>query len=115
MDRKVLITLLAALFGVGGCKAAGSEPPDGRALFGSACARCHGIDGMGGLAEPGRTPPRDLSAATWQDSVTDEHIRRIVIEGTGGMPPFKDVLQSPQVGAVVQHVRSLGAARARME
>ncbi|GMV43715.1 MAG: hypothetical protein AMXMBFR64_54310 [Myxococcales bacterium] len=104
MVRVVVMVIMVA---VQGCKAAGSEQPDGQALFGSACARCHAADGTGGIAEPGRTPPRDLSAGSWQTSVTDEHIRRVILEGTGGMPPFKDVLQSPQVTAVVQHVRTL--------
>lgn len=109
--RRFVHVLLPALALLGACKEA-PPPPDGAALFGSACARCHGKDGRGGLAAPGHNPPRDLSAPAWQDGVTDEQIRRIVREGSGAMPPFKDVLEGAQVDAVVAHLRTLRAAQA---
>lgn len=103
---------LGILLFVGACRPA-PPPPDGAALFGSACARCHGRDGRGGLSSPGRAAPRDLSAGAWQDAVSDEQIRRIVLHGSGDMPSFEGVLDGPQVDAVVGHVRSLRAPAAQ--
>lgn len=104
------LVTVTAIVGFGCAKA---PPPDGRALFQSACARCHGEDGRGGTpSKPGATPPRDLRNPTWQDAVTDDQLRQHIRTGKADMPPFADVLSPNQLDAVVAHVRSLRSAAA---
>lgn len=93
---------------VAGLGCAKAPPPDGRALFQSACARCHSEDGRGGTpSKPGATPPRDLRNPSWQDAVTDDQLRHHIRTDKAEMPPFADVLSPNQLDAVVAHVRSL--------
>jgi hypothetical protein len=47
----------------------------------------------------------DLSRAAWQDSVTDEQIGRVILEGKGRMPRFD--LPPATVAGLVRRVRQL--------
>ncbi len=80
------------------------------------CATCHGLQGRGDGTSAGilATPPRDLANPHWQGSVTDEHIARIIVEGSGAvglsqtMPANPDLgLRPGLVGALVGLVREL--------
>lgn len=64
------------------------EPPpdpaaDARKVFSTKCVVCHGDHGAGdGPGAAALTPkPRAFSDATWQASVTDDHIKKTIIEG----------------------------------
>jgi len=81
------------------------------------CATCHGENGKGdGAAAAALTPkPRDFTAESWQSSVSDEHIEKIIAEGGQAvglsmlMPANPDLVQKPDViKALRAHVRSLG-------
>ncbi len=97
--------LVLLLFGASGCK---SDPVDGSVLYRSACARCHGEDGRGGLqTQPGTAPPRDLGSPTWQEGVTDDQLREVLRRGRGQMPAFEGTLSPSKIDAVVAHLRTL--------
>jgi mono/diheme cytochrome c family protein len=80
-------------------------PQEARDLFASRCAACHGAAGRGdGAAAASLTPkPRNYTDATWQKSVTDEQLRRIIVEGglavgkSAGMPPNPDLTARPEM------------------
>lgn len=81
------------------------------------CVTCHGAGGKGdGAAAAALNPkPRDFTLASWQSSVTDEHIEKIIAEGGQGvglsmlMPANPDLVSKPDViKALRAHVRSLG-------
>jgi len=64
------------------------EPPpdpaaEARKVFSTKCVVCHGDHGAGD--GPGSTAlnpkPRAFADATWQASVTDDHIKKTIIEG----------------------------------
>ena len=85
-------------------------------IFSTRCATCHGPtgagDGPGSLALDPK--PRDFHDAAWQASVSDEHLRKIIVEGGGAvgksplMPPNPDLVGQPEVvTALVLHLRSL--------
>jgi mono/diheme cytochrome c family protein len=83
----------------------------------SRCSTCHGAAGKGdGAAAAALTPkPRDFSQQSWQSSVTDEHIEKIIAEGGQSvglsmlMPANPDLVAKPDViKALRAHVRSLG-------
>lgn len=82
------------------------------------CTTCHGAGGKGdGAAAAALTPkPRDLTLASWQAGVTDEHIEKIIAEGGQAvglsmlMPANPDLVSKPAViKALREHVRSLKA------
>ena len=65
----------------------------GKATFASlGCVACHGATGEGdGAAAAALEPkPRKYSDGAWQDSVTDEAIKKVILEGgaANGMSPL---------------------------
>jgi len=87
-------------------------------IFSTRCATCHGPGGAGdGPGSVALDPkPRDFRDATWQASVSDDHLRTIILEGGGAvgksplMPPNPDLVGQPEVvTALVEHVRGLGS------
>ena len=81
------------------------------------CITCHGAAGKGdGAAAVALNPkPRDLTLPSWQSSVTDAHIEKIIAEGGQGvglsmlMPANPDLVSKPDViKALRARVRSLG-------
>ncbi|MBM4383511.1 MAG: cytochrome c [Deltaproteobacteria bacterium] len=87
-------------------------------IFGSRCFTCHGAEGAGdGPGSAALNPkPRDFRDASWQDSVSDDHIANIVKFGGAAvgksptMPGNPDLMSKPEVvAALVAHVRSLRA------
>jgi mono/diheme cytochrome c family protein len=86
-------------------------------VFGNRCVACHGANGMGdGAAAAALNPkPRAFSDKTWQKSVTDEHIAKIIVAGGAAvgksamMPGNDDLKDKPAVvAALVAKVRSWG-------
>jgi mono/diheme cytochrome c family protein len=85
-------------------------------IFATRCFTCHGSEGAGdGPGSAALTPkPRNFQDAAWQDSVTDEHIEKIVMYGGAAvgrsptMPGNPDLMSKPEVvRALVAHVRGL--------
>ncbi len=76
---------------------------DGRRLFGSSCAGCHGLDGRGAERGPDLVTNRDVQR------LSDSALLRIIREGipSGGMPPFGAMLDSAQTNAVLEYLRHL--------
>ena len=56
---------------------------DAAAVFKARCSTCHGIAGLGnGAAAAGLNPkPRSFADPAWQASVTDDHIRKVIVGG----------------------------------
>jgi len=86
-------------------------------IFETRCYTCHGMKGMGdGPGSAGLNPkPRNFTDPTWQGSVTDDHINKIILYGGAAvgrspmMPGNPDLIAKPEVvAALVKHVRSLG-------
>jgi len=80
------------------------------------CATCHGANGKGdgALGMQLQPRPRDLTLATWQSSVTDEHIEKVIAGGGQSvglsmlMPANPDIVSKPDViKALRAHVRAL--------
>jgi mono/diheme cytochrome c family protein len=106
----------AASGGEAGVSAAARK--EAQDIFALRCTPCHGPQGHGdGPASAGLTPPpRNFGDPTWQDSVTDEHVEKIIQYGgaavgkSPAMPPNPDLTSKPEVvRALREHVRSLRA------
>jgi mono/diheme cytochrome c family protein len=89
-------------------------------IFATRCVTCHGPAGEGdGPGSAALTPkPRNFTDPTWQTSVTDDHLAKIIQYGgaavgkSPAMPGNPDLMSKPQVvQALVAHVRGLAAAQ----
>lgn len=83
---------------------------EGKQIFATTCAACHGLDGAGGEHGP------DISHRREVQGLTDQRLQQIIrggIPGTG-MPAFRSLSES-QVKAVVRHLRSLQGQGATAE
>ena len=90
-------------------------PQDAMVLYRQRCATCHGESGRGdGPAAAGLTvKPRRFTDAFWQDSASDEHLARAIVEGgfavrrSSAMPAHPDLKgQAAGLLAVVRSFRS---------
>ncbi|MGB7845560.1 MAG: c-type cytochrome [Candidatus Acidiferrum sp.] len=89
-------------------KAARQTPGEGRQLFQSACAGCHGLDGHGGERGP------DIATRQQVVQLSDAEMLEILRQGrpAAGMPPF-DSFGSVKLHALLGYVRLLeGQGRA---
>jgi len=86
-------------------------------IFNTRCSVCHGLTGNGdGPGSAALDPkPRDFNDKSWQASVTDEHIEKIIVGGGGAvgksffMPPNLDLSSKTGVVAEIRaHVRTFG-------
>lgn len=80
------------------------------------CTTCHGPQGKGdGPGAASLDPkPRDFTDPAWQDSVTDDHLRKVIVKGGPAvgksplMPPNPDLEGKPEVvNELVKFIRSL--------
>ena len=85
-------------------------------IYVNRCTVCHGEKGKGdGAGSAALEPkPRDFTSPDWQASVTDEHLRKIIIYGGTGvgkaptMPANPDLDAKPEVVAeLVKLIRGL--------
>jgi len=84
--------------------------PDAPQLFGRACAKCHSVDGSGGLPMVADGPrPINFHNSAWQASRSDAEILAAIRDGRGAMPPFADVLKPQEITALAAYVRSLNS------
>jgi cytochrome c oxidase cbb3-type subunit III len=90
-----------------GCKKS-PPPPEGRDLFASVCARCHGADGSGGLPLfEGGPSPRNFRDHAFHTSHSDAELAQTIRNGKGaGMPPFGATFNDAQIAALVAQIRS---------
>lgn len=85
-------------------------------IYTNRCTVCHGEKGKGnGPGSAALEPkPRDFTSAEWQASVTDEHLRKIIVYGGSAvgkaptMPANPDLDGKPEVVAeLVKYIRGL--------
>lgn len=90
---------------------------EAKQTFQTVCTTCHGPSGNGdGPAAAGfPVKPRKFSDPEWQKSVTDDHIRKVILEGGPSvgksplMPANPQLKDKPEVvTALVQMIRGFG-------
>jgi cytochrome c6 len=74
------------------------ETIDGKQLFNIHCAACHKYNGTGGISGA-----KDLTSSP----LSDEEMKKIISNGSGDMMPFKDVISSEEIDAVIAHIHTL--------
>jgi cytochrome c oxidase cbb3-type subunit 3 len=108
----VLTALCAVNAAIAGAQAmkpdqkSSSAAPNGKQIFASNCAACHGLDGKGSERAPNIADGADVRA------MSRGQVFRIIQNGipSTGMPGFH-TLSSAQIDALVTHLRSLGGAK----
>lgn len=111
---KISLAAAGLAFGIafGAATASADDAAEAKSIYDSRCVTCHGAGGKGdGAAAAALNPkPRDLTSAEWQNSVTDEHIEKIIVGGGPSvgksplMPPNPDLTDKP---GVVQELRKI--------
>jgi mono/diheme cytochrome c family protein len=77
---------------------------DGKALFGSKCAMCHGANGVAGKMAAGS---KNFTDPEFKKTTTADGIVKIVHDGKGKMKGLGDKLTAEQAKAVAEYVLSL--------
>lgn len=110
------ILVLAALLSAPAATAA-ETPDQGKALYQRYCATCHGEDGLADtqLGRLLRPRPRRFADPVEMARLTDDAIHRAIREGVPGtaMAGWAGVLTEPQIGDVMDYIRSLRVAAGR--
>ena len=101
-------TALAVVF-LAACERPRLETVDGKQLFSTICARCHGEDGKGEPTAKLRLGVPDMTDPAWQRAHPDDVIEKTVHKGSQSqkMPAFGDYFSDQQLDAIIGHVRSL--------
>lgn len=104
MTKKAQLTLVIVLaFGPTAAVVA-ADGPDGKALYESKCAMCHGKDGVAKSMAKGAA---NFNDAKWQAATSREAIEKIMTEGKRKMKSFKGKLNAEQIKAIAAHVKTL--------
>lgn len=90
-------------------KADASSIAEGKRLFGSQCAMCHGKvgDGRGELADTMELKLRDYRDPVALKNLTDGELFYIVSQGKGKMPDQSERLSANQRWKLINYIRSL--------
>ncbi len=101
-----------------GKRAPGTGPSEkAQQMFATVCATCHGADGTGNgpAAESLNPKPRNYTDPAWQQSVTDDEIRKTILLGGQGvgkspmMPGQPQLKETPEVlDELVKIIRGFG-------
>lgn len=98
--RLVPIALLAAFAGAVPALAA----EDGKALYESKCAMCHGMDGVAKKMAAGS---KNFSDPAWKSTATVDSIVKVTKDGVGKMKGMGETLNAEQLRAVADYVLTL--------
>lgn len=100
-----------------GAAAANIDAKAAKEIFDTRCSACHGTNGKGdGPGAAALTPkPRDYTDKSWQKSVTDDQLKKVIVLGGAAvgksaiMPASPDLDSKPEVvEGLVQLIRKFG-------
>ena len=103
---KVLAHVMSVTLLLVGGAALADAGPDGGAIFKKNCAICHGADGRGQTPTGRALKLKDLGTADVQ-KLTNAEMQKIIADGKGTMPAFKDKLDQAGIDAVIAFLRTL--------
>jgi len=104
MRQIVRLGVVAVVVGLLGAAALAADAQDGKALFESKCAMCHGKDGVAKSMAKGAA---NLNDPKFQEANTAKAIEVVVADGKGKMKGLKDKLNPEQISAIAAHVKTL--------
>ena len=80
---------------------------EGKKLYMTGCANCHGPDGTGAMMRAMLPKIGDLTSAEMHARMKDEDIAALIANGREKMPPFGGVFKPEQIQAIVAYVRTM--------
>jgi len=101
----------------GGAPGGGGAADEAKQLFSTVCATCHGPNGGGDgpAAASLNPPPQNYADPAWQAKVTDDEIRKAILEGgqavgkSAAMPAQVQLKDKPAVvDELVKMIRGFG-------
>jgi mono/diheme cytochrome c family protein len=100
------VALAASSLLVVGCGKVAGGSVDGKAIFASACATCHGANGTPPASMVAQLGVRDLRSAEFRARATVELVEHQVLAGSKNklMPSFAGALEPAQIKAVAEFV-----------
>ena len=101
MNKRIVVSALIVLAVVLPAVAAA---PDGKALYASKCAMCHGADGVAKKMAEGSA---NLNDPEWQKKSSVEAIEKVTHDGKGKMPKFEGKLTAEEIKAISEYVKTL--------
>lgn len=81
---------------------------EGKTLYDTKCAQCHGKDGV---AKPPGKGSRNFNDPAFQSASSVGSIAKITATGKGKMPGYQSKLSAAQIDAVAAHVKTLGPSK----
>jgi cytochrome c oxidase cbb3-type subunit 3 len=112
--RLSLIAVVGTIMGALPTLAQAAAKADGKAVYSSKCALCHGKDGAPLPAFAKKNAP-DFGDAGWQKRRTDAQIKKGIADGNPGtmMRAFKKSLSPAEIDALTAYIRALGTKGAK--
>ncbi|HZS08010.1 MAG TPA: cytochrome c [Blastocatellia bacterium] len=101
-----ILTLAVSIWSAGPSQAVSLPADEGKSLFASKCAACHGLDGSGNTAKGKEFKVRDLRSAEVQKQA-DAKLFEVIAKGVKKMPGYEKTLGKDKVEALVAYTRAL--------
>jgi mono/diheme cytochrome c family protein len=101
-----LVALTIAMWPSNSLQAGSAVFQDAKALYGSKCATCHGLDGSGNTATGKKMKIRDFRSPEVQ-KMTDAELEKIIAKGKGKMTGYEKSLGAEKVKELVAYTREL--------
>lgn len=102
MTKKIVAVVVALAFCFAVAPAFAAE--DGKALYGSKCAMCHGADGVAKKMAAGA---KNFNDPEFKKGQTADGIVKIIHEGKGKMKGLGDKVTADQAKAIADYVLTL--------
>ena len=100
--KRMLVLMVAVAFLVSAVPAFAAE--DGKALYGSKCAMCHGADGVAKKMAEGA---KNFNDPAFKKASTADGIVKIIHDGKGKMKGLGEKVNAEQAKAIAEHVLTL--------
>jgi cytochrome c6 len=100
--KKMVVLVVALTFCLAVVPAFAAE--DGKALYGSKCAMCHGADGVAKKMAAGA---KNFNDPAWKQGETADAIAKIIHDGKGKMKGLGDKVTAEQMKAIAEYVLTL--------
>jgi mono/diheme cytochrome c family protein len=106
MRRLTTVTLLVVAAAAAATPSSAAD--DGKTLYETKCALCHG---KSGVAKPAGKGSRNFDDPAFQASSTIDAIVEVVSKGKAKMPAYRSTLTPAQIQAVAAHIKTLGSPK----
>ena len=98
----IALLLLPLMFTFGA-----SQGSEGKTVYESKCATCHGKEGKSETKAGQMTQSPDLTLKSWKSGTSLAEVEKLIREGAGKMPKYQDKLSEEEIRAVTRYVREL--------